>query len=679
MDAFKEFVFGVLLLCLPIVVTAQPEIPDFGDIPETHWEINSFEGDTSLGAIVLFDQGHVEVTSKLNLKLKRHVRIKILSEKGYDWATVTIPYHDDRQGLNRPKAVSYNRVSEGEVTEKKLGRRDYFEEKIDDEWEQIKFTFPAIQPGTIIEYEYTKEFEKLADYPDWTFQRSIPTLVSYLHSEIPRPFLYTFYYQGVEPVDYQNSNTYKTSRTFRFGDNTAGRTRRVWLDLEMVDQQWAINNIPALEQEPFMSSLNNFKSKLFVQLNSIHYPNGSIEQILSSWGNVVESLNEHDNFGDQLDSSDEVIQTTKDVIEGAENDLEKMQQIYDYVAKSISWNDDLGFLADKSPEEVLRVKSGTGVEINLLLVQMLREAEIKANPVLLSTRSNGRVLTLFPIIAQFNHVICEAEVDGKSYYMDAKDKYRPYNLLPVSDLNGDALVIDGDEFRWVQLNRTAPSTEKYRIAAKMDSTGHLKGSFSADLNGYPALHLRTAFEEADKDYIGVLEEVLFEENSEIELDSLHIENRTSFEKVLKVKSDFSSSEFLNGSNEQFIYLNPMLLLREENNPFKLEERKYPIVFPSTFKKRLILAMDLPKGYDLDEVPRPRRIKLEKNTGVMTRIVREQTKAGGEKMLVLLYQIQFNKNFFAQQKYEGLKKFWTELVATHSDLVVLKKEVYDEQK
>lgn len=252
--------------------------------------------------------------------------------------------------------------------------------------------------------------------------------------------------------------------------------------------------------------------------------------------------------------------------------------------------------------------------------------------------------------------------------------------MPVSVLNGDALVIDGDEFRWVQLNRTSPSTEKYRIASEMDSTGYVKGSLSADLNGYPALHLRTAFEEANKDHIDVLKEELFGDNSEIELDSLHIENRTSFEKVLKVNSDFSSAEFLNASNEQFIYLNPMLLLREENNPFKLEERKYPIVFPSTFKKRLTLSMDLPQGYELDELPQPRRIKFEENTGEMTRIVREQTKTGGKKMLVLLYQIQFNKNFFSQEKYRALKKFWTELVATHSDLVVLKKEeVYDEQK
>jgi hypothetical protein len=52
-------------------------------------------------------------------------------------------------------------------------------------------------------------------------------------------------------------------------------------------------------------------------------------------------------------------------------------------------------------------KTGNVAEINLMLTAMLRYAGLNANPVLVSTRSNG--IAMFPNRTAFNYVIAAVE------------------------------------------------------------------------------------------------------------------------------------------------------------------------------------------------------------------------------------------------------------------------------
>jgi hypothetical protein len=55
-------------------------------------------------------------------------------------------------------------------------------------------------------------------------------------------------------------------------------------------------------------------------------------------------------------------------------------------------------------------KTGNVAEINLMLTAMLRYAGLNANPVLVSTRSNG--IAMFPNRTAFNYVIAAVENGG---------------------------------------------------------------------------------------------------------------------------------------------------------------------------------------------------------------------------------------------------------------------------
>ena len=69
--------------------TQSPPIT-WGDIPRADLEMKSFPKDTNASAVVLCDYGESYFNDDLNIVFNRHVRIKILTTKGYEWGTASI-------------------------------------------------------------------------------------------------------------------------------------------------------------------------------------------------------------------------------------------------------------------------------------------------------------------------------------------------------------------------------------------------------------------------------------------------------------------------------------------------------------------------------------------------------------------------------------------------------------
>src|SRR4051812_5300959 len=97
------FILLPLFMACPIVY-AQTKVPGYGKIDKAELENRECDIDHAADAMVLFDVG--EVYCNLNLQsttgsvvrtsLSRHVRIKILTEKGFDRANIRIKYYSDR-------------------------------------------------------------------------------------------------------------------------------------------------------------------------------------------------------------------------------------------------------------------------------------------------------------------------------------------------------------------------------------------------------------------------------------------------------------------------------------------------------------------------------------------------------------------------------------------------------
>jgi hypothetical protein len=53
----------------------------------------------------------------------------------------------------------------------------------------------------------------------------------------------------------------------------------------------------------------------------------------------------------------------------------------------------------KTLKGVFNRKTGSGTELNLLLISLLRQVGIEANPVVISTREHGRIWKDYPMIS----------------------------------------------------------------------------------------------------------------------------------------------------------------------------------------------------------------------------------------------------------------------------------------
>ncbi len=133
---------------------AQPGPIKWGEIPIEDLKMKSFPEDSNAAAIILCDYGKEWFTGNFELVQERHVRIKILSESGYIWASPIIPFYskDKRQSVEHIMGQTINLTKNGrKVKKSRLNKKSIVREKIDNEWEPINFTLPDLMPGSIVE------------------------------------------------------------------------------------------------------------------------------------------------------------------------------------------------------------------------------------------------------------------------------------------------------------------------------------------------------------------------------------------------------------------------------------------------------------------------------------------------------------------------------------------------
>jgi hypothetical protein len=96
-------------------------------------------------------------------------------------------------------------------------------------------------------------------------------------------------------------------------------------------------------------------------------------------------------------------------------------------------------LVMKALKKAYKDKTGNVAEINLMLTAMLRYAGLNANPVLVSTRSNG--IAMFPNRTAFN-MCSRLKTEVNSF--EPSDIYSTPNVLPLQTLNWFGRLIRKD-------------------------------------------------------------------------------------------------------------------------------------------------------------------------------------------------------------------------------------------
>jgi transglutaminase-like putative cysteine protease len=498
--------------------------PKWGEIPREHLEMDHYAPDSNASAVILADYGNLFFEGDLDMVFERHTRIKILTEAAYEWGNVTIHYlaEDRTQRVKDIEGRTYYAAEGGRVDTHEMEKGSIFDEDVDGVWRRVRFTLPALQPGSVIEYRYKVVSTNPRYFPDWAFQKSEPVLWSEYRAEIPEILRYVSVFQGQLEPDVAEQSPH--SRTMHwtidlssgYGVGRPQRLARASTQVKSIRYRWVMRDVPALRREPYMTTPEDFRAKIRFELAEIGRPSTPmamvtfqgqtvqvptaqfpVTPVMTTWDQLAEQLTESNHFGKQVGKQREVRDQARAIVEGLAEPEQKMLALYDYLRTTMVWTGQHGVLVERDLDDALTARSGNSQEVALLLVSMLREVGLEAHPVLISTRSHGQILPLYPLVSQFDAVIVYVEIDSVGYLLDATDPLRPYTLLPYEALNGSGLLVRHPDPGWVTI---APA-EQYRhervIKAELDTSGKLTGRIETADDGYSALENRRALNKAE--------------------------------------------------------------------------------------------------------------------------------------------------------------------------------------
>ena len=630
--------------------------------------------DSSAVAAILFEKAQnkfVYTQEKgFEIELVVRTRIKIYKKEGYDWANKEVRYYLEsnlKEKVLFSEAVTYNLV-DGKIEKTKLKSDGEFDEVINKYWGQKKITMPNVKEGSIIEYEYTLHSPNIGSPKDWYFQSDIPVNHSEYINCVPEYFVFNTNVKGfIRPeIKIEKLNKSITIDSKERVVNRMGVTNTNYSseDIAYVETRttYLAENMPAIKEEEFVNNVRNYTTSLEQELSMTNYPNSMPKTYSTDWAAVVRTIYEYEDFGPELNKTGYFEDDLKVVLTGLNTQQQKIDAILKFVKSAVKWNEYYGYSCNDGVRKAYKDKTGNIAEINLMLTAMLRYAGLNANPVLMSTRSNG--ISFFPNRTAFNYVIAAVENGDDMVLLDASDTFSEPDVLPFRALNwlGRLIRKDGTSAA-VDLMPKKPSLEHKSLNYSINDKGEVSGKLRSQKTTHNAMIFRDEIKGFKED---VYLEKLENSNNKIEINEYSLQNEKEINlPVIETYSFVGNnlSESIGGK----IYINPLLFLTRKQNPFKQENREYPVDYGFPFQDKYAVNIQIPDGYQVENLPQPMTLTMNGNVGVF----RYLTKLVGNTVQVSVSN-QINSSTVLSEDYAALKSYYQKMIEKQNEKIIITK-------
>ncbi|MBC8986570.1 DUF3857 domain-containing protein [Pedobacter sp. N36a] len=652
------------LLCFALLLLAGLPIyaQDFSFAGITHEEIELKNTviDSNANAIVLREFGTASMEQspgdgRLVIAYRYHVRLKIFNKQGYEQANISIPqriYNDVPDQLSELKAVTIN-YTEGQFKQSQLDPKKVFNEKVSKYTANTKFTLPNIMDGSIIEYSYTLHIPYIFNFKSWNFQADIPKLHSQYIASIPALYNYNVVLRGV--LKLKDTKAELSKECLRINGT----------QIDCSKMTYTMENIPAFIEEEHMTAPTNFISAIYFELSDYAMLSGGKVNVTKTWKNVDNELTSDRSFGAQMKKKDAFKELMPEILKNTTDDLSKAQAIYNYIAKNIKSNGYIGIYSETAVKKALESHSGNTGDINLALISAFSAADLDAEALILSTRNNGELNKLFPVISNFNYVVVKLNIGEKSYLLDASVPLLPFGMLPLHCMNGQGRVINLKKpSYWYDISSGQKDYIRYNLTATLAKDGKIKGQLVTYSTGYSAFQKRKGIESAGT--IAEYVEKLDEKMPKISITNHEISNVDSVNLPLVEKYELLIDSY-DGDGLAQIFFNPFFIDRILKNPFNLSERTYPVDLGTASERRVTIILNVPEDYTMSDQPKDMSIGLPDNGG------RYLTSTNFSDHTISFSQfLQLNKPIYDPSEYFSLKEFYSQIIQNQKTDIILKK-------
>lgn len=643
-------------LLLALTVSAEGVEPNlkWGKPTQEELTMTEYALDKDADAVELFRQADVYyefINGDFRVHYLVKCRLKVLKPDGKRVADGSVVTRGSESNTIRIetvkglKATAYN-MENGKVVKAKMESSMIHEEQLDKTDKLIKFSVPQVRVGTVIEYEYHLESDFFYELRDWYAQKDIPVAYTKYTLSIPEWLSFHIEESGMSHLEKKEDD----------GSITIGNE-----PVATKVQTFIGRNLPSLKDDDYVWRAEDYGCKVTHELQGIYIPGAVYKSYTSQWSDIDEMLAKDDEFGGRIKRSsplkDEMVAVGIPQIADAK---ERVEATWKLLHQRVRWNGGYAFWA-KSGSKVLKDGTGSNADINFLFINMLHDAGIEASPIALRLRDRGRLPITHASMKYLSTFVVGITLnDSTMVYFDSSAEDGYLNVLPARlSVDRARLIKKGKPGEWINLQRVAQATERTLIQATLDGDGKISGTMSRALTEEAAASLRKRWRTA-KDSTDVIHQI--QENNSMEITGYQLQGRHDFSPNLRETITFTTQC---SSTGDIIYLNPLVIAPINKNPFTAETRNLPVELPYKQRETINVALTLPDGWQVQEMPKPIVLKFD---GITASIMFRQS--GNQ--LSTVYKLDIQQTFFTSQQYPDLKAFMEKLVENCKNIIAIKK-------
>lgn len=590
---------ALTLACLSVVFIAAVPGAWGNDAPPWMHALTSArlpEHDEKTDAVVLYSEEVLTVQPDGKVRELDRIVYKILRPGGRHLGKQEFHFNADTRithihGWCIPAEGKDYEVKDKDVTERGLWGEELFSDL------RVKVVeVPAADPGNIIGYEVEQEGRRYVLQDEWPFQRVFPVADARYTLQLPPGW------------EYKAVWTNHAEMT----PSSAGGNQ--W--------QWELKDIPEIKRDEAMPPWTAVAGLMVVSL----IPPGGAGHGFLTWPEM--GAWENGLVQGRREASPQIKEKVAELTTNDLTPLSKMMALATFMQTDIRYvaiELGIGGWQPHAAPEVFSHRYGDCKDKATLLSTMLKEAGIDSYYVIINTKRGDVTPTTPPHIGSFNHVILAIRMPdgvsdarlmatiqhpklGKLLIFDPTDELTPFGSLHGELQGSYALLVTPDGGGLIQMPQQSPGTSGTARTAKLnlDAQGNLKGDMrevrAGDAAWWQRLELRNLEKASDR--IKPMENVMSQSLGSFAITKATITNLKEPTLPLEYNWSFLARDYAKQAGNLLLVRPRVLGVKAWGVLETKEPRKYPVEFRGPERDTDVFEIELPAGYEVDELPPP---------------------------------------------------------------------------
>jgi hypothetical protein len=499
---------------------------------------------------------------------------------------------------------------------------------------------PAPAYPITIQIDYEVKYNGILDYPD--FELQLPEQ-SVEHAVF------------ITKVPAELDLRYKAKNTTLAAEVTTDDKYKVYT--------WSVNNLPALEYEQGSVSRESRYPKILVSPNKFELD--GYDGDMSSWQNFGKWYGQLSKDAINLPADRKLF--FNDMVKNIPDNKEKIRTIYNYLQSNfryVSIQLGIGGFKPFDANFVDKKKYGDCKALSNYMQACLGAVGLKSYQALINASYNkAPVDPDFPHNS-FNHVIICVPNDKDSVWLECTSTTTDFGVLGNFTENRNALLITEDGGKLVPTPKSKATENTFGSSAMVNLKEDGSGTATAEL---------TTTGEYRQDFLQNLYDQKRDDQKKFIVEDLGFLQPDDFvvtydkdKKITPVKLELAIEkipEFTAGTKQ---FLNPRIYSIWHSALPKAENRTQDFYFRHPFIKTDTTIYNLPAGFGIETLPKPKDIRFEYGSFKTT-----YTFDDSKKQIITTARLELDEYKIPAAKFLAAKQFFNDVLAEYTEKIVIK--------